>query len=492
MESDARYSLDRLSAFRSALYRCFPKRADALFELTDAIINGGPLPSPVHLSLEAVHRRGWGSLYAALANGDIHVDQLRTLLAQHPLHLLERDCSASSRRMRPVYGVDVSVWPRCDAEASPERGFYYHPSRHSAGQPIVAGWAYQWIAQLGFTRDSWTAPLDVRRVHPNENVHLVGVKQIRQLLDSLAPCPATDQATPLVPLFVFDAGYDPVQLAEELANCNTCPTSSNIAASISILVRLRSGRCFYGDPLSPVECGTGRGTPGGRPRRHGYKFECYNSATWPTPTVEHSCQDAQYGGVRVRGWCGLHPKTQNHPTHGSRQPRPICKGMLVLVEVSRLPRKTREPQVLWLWYSDGYSGPDADKPDLDLLDLLWRSYVRRFDLEHTFRFLKQTLNWTVPRVRLPEQADRWTWLIVASYTQLRLARSCVADQRLPWERPLETGQLTPCRVRRRFWALLGDLGTPAKVPKPCGRSPGRPKGRLSGPARRYPAIKRAA
>jgi hypothetical protein len=31
------------------------------------------------------------------------------------------------------------------------------------------------------------------------------------------------------------------------------------------------------------------------------------------------------------------------------------------------------------------------------LDLLWRSYVRRFDLEHTFRFLKQGMGWTTPR-----------------------------------------------------------------------------------------------
>ena len=51
---------------------------------------------------------------------------------------------------QPIYAVDVSAWPRCDAEASPERGYYYHPSRHSAGQPIVAGWAYQWLAQLSF------------------------------------------------------------------------------------------------------------------------------------------------------------------------------------------------------------------------------------------------------------------------------------------------------------------------------------------------------
>ena len=42
---------------------------------------------------------------------------------------------------QPIYALDVSAWPRCDAEASPERG-YYHPSRHSAGQPIVVGWGY--------------------------------------------------------------------------------------------------------------------------------------------------------------------------------------------------------------------------------------------------------------------------------------------------------------------------------------------------------------
>jgi hypothetical protein len=53
-----------------------------------------------------------------------------------------------------VFAVDVTTWPRCDAECSPCRGYDYHPSRHSAGQPIIAGWAYQWIAQLGFDRDS--------------------------------------------------------------------------------------------------------------------------------------------------------------------------------------------------------------------------------------------------------------------------------------------------------------------------------------------------
>ncbi len=123
---------------------------------------------------------------------------------------------------------------------------------------------------------------------------------------------------------------------------------------------------------------------------------------------------------------------------------------------------------------------------------MWRAYVRRFDLEHTFRFLKQVLGWSSPRVRHPEQADRWTWLVLAAYTQLRLARDVVADRRLPWERQLKTGKLTPCRTRRGFSALLVALGSPASAPKPCGRSPGRPKGSRSGRAPRYPALKKAA
>jgi hypothetical protein len=82
---------------------------------------------------------------------------MRKLVVHYPL---------VEERTTPVYALDVSVSSRCDAEASLERSYYYHPSCHSAGQPIVAGWAYQWIAQVGFACDGWVAPIDVRRVHP--------------------------------------------------------------------------------------------------------------------------------------------------------------------------------------------------------------------------------------------------------------------------------------------------------------------------------------
>ncbi len=37
--------------------------------------------------------------------------------------------------------------------------------------------------------------------------------------------------------------------------------------------------------------------------------------------------------------------------------------------------------------------------------------------------------------RTPEAASRWTWLILADYTQLRLARPLAADRHQPWEKP---------------------------------------------------------
>ncbi len=448
---------DALYAFRRSFYECLHRRSDALFELADAVLTADvAVPSPAHLSLQAPHRRGWGSLYAALDRGRIDAEALQGLLARHPL-------AVGSTDEPPVYAVDLSVWPRCDAECSPERGFYYHPSRHSAGQPIVAGWAYQFVAQLNFIRESWTAPVDARRVRPEQEANAVATEQIEELLGRSSMVDG-------VPLFVFDAGYDPVKLQQGLE-----------ASPCQMLVRLRAGRCFYGDPSL-----AGPPAHTGRPRRHGPKMKCNDPSTWPEPSAEHVCEDAGHGRVHVRAWSDLHPKVQAHERRGGRGPLPLTVGTLILVEVERLPRgeRRREPRVLWLWWH----GPEGTAPELGLL---WRSYVRRFDLEHTFRFLKQSMGWTTPRVRRPEQADRWTLLVLAAFTQLRLARACVADLRLPWERRYNTGRLTPIRVHRTVSALLVHLGTPAKPPKPCGRSPGRPKGRLSGRAKRYPAIKKS-
>jgi DDE superfamily endonuclease len=404
------------------------------------------------LSLEPVFRRSHGSLYKALERGRIDEDRLRRLLVEH----------------RPaawplVFAVDASTWDRCDAECSPERGYYYSASKHSAGQPIVAGWNYQWICQLDWAPDSWTGPLDVLRITPFVDPVTATVEQIRRLVGLL---PDEDE----VPLFVFDAGYDPIAIGHDLADVRC-----------EVLTRIRDDRAFYADPPPrpnrPFETG-------GRPPRHGKRFKCSDRRTWRKPDDCLVASDSRYGTVRVQAWHGLHPRLWRRAHWADFDAPPIVKGSVIRVEVEHLPKPTsRSKKTLWLFWS----GPG--EPDLDRC---WRAYLRRFDIEHTFRFMKGTLGWTTPSLCTPDQADRWSWLIAAIYTQLRIARGLVDDLRLPWERPRDPAQLTPTRVRRGFRRLRATIGTPASPPKSTTPGPGRPKGTRKPPRKRYPAVKRAA
>lgn len=442
-----------LAGFRTELYGCFTAWGDSLFELCDAVLLS---PAPVHsipsLSLEPVFRRSHGCLYKALANGVVDTDRLRQAL----LMTLPIDEPR-------VFAVDASTWDRCDAETSPERGFYYSASKHSNGQPIVAGWSYQWITQVEFSPTSWTAPCDVARIPPTENTTWATINQIRDLAARLPPGETA-------PMFVLDAGYDPIAISHELADTN-----------IDIVCRIRNDRVFCADPPPrpnrPPETG-------GRPPRHGPKMKCADPDTWPTPSATATLDDARYGTIDICAWNDMHPRLGHRGHWTDHDTIPIVKGTVIRIQVEHLPKpSSRNTNTLWLWQS----GPGD--PDLELSAL---AYLRRFDIEHTFRFVKTTLGWTAPSISTPEQADRWTWLIIAVYTQLRLGRGVVADHRLPWEQPTAPQKLSPARVRRGFRRLGPTLGSPARPPKPARAGPGRPKGTPKPPRTRHPAIKKAA
>ena len=145
---------------------------------------------------------------------------------------------------------------------------------------------------------------------------------------------------------------------------------------------------------------------------------------------------------------------------------PVIEGTLIRLAIDHLPGD-RSPEPLWLWSSR--AGTTAAE-----VNRAWHAFLRRF--EHTFRFFKQVLGWTRPRLRDPAAADRWTWLILACYLQIRLARHLAADLRLPWQRPCPPGRLTPARVRRRFCNIRQALPDLASAPKPGKPGPGHPPG----------------
>ena len=431
-----------LVSFREEFYRCLPTRGDALFELTDALLcSGTAVRTLVELSLAAEHRRGHGALYDAINCGRVDVTRLRRALGG-----LTIPCD---RGGRIVLAVDVSAWLRPDAPTSPQRGFCHVYGRGKNQAQLIPGWPYSFVAALETGRTSWTTVLDAVRLRPDDDETVVTATQVREVITRLREAGHHRDGDPDI-LLVFDAGYELARLAFVLADL-----------PVQVLGRMRSDRvlCFPAPPPART----------GRPPRHGPEFRFADPITWPAPETTSSTEADRYGTASASAWNRLHPRLVHRGSWAQHPgPPPIVEGTVIRLTVDHLPGD-RHPTPVWLWCSD--PGVSADD-----LDRLWQLFLRRFDLEHTFRFFKQTLGWTAPRLRSPEAADRWTWIVLVAYAQLRLARPLAEDLRRPWERPVPPTRLTPARVRRGFSRTRATMPVPASAPKPSRPGPGRPPG----------------
>ncbi len=433
-----------LASFRGELYRCFTVRADALFELADSVLCAdGPVRTLAGLSLAPEHRRGHGALYDGLNAGRVDVARLRWSLAALPLP------AWGDGRIR--LAVDVSNWLRPDAATSPQRLFCHTYARGKGQAQMIPGWPYSVVAALEPGRSSWTAPLDAVRLGPDDDATEVTAAQVRSVVERLTAAGHWRDGDSEI-LVVFDAGYDVTRMAWLLKDL-----------PVELLGRLRSDRvlCLPALPRPPGSTG--------RPSRHGPEFRLAADGGWPEPAAVSLTPTERYGAAQASAWDRLHPRlTGRAAWAGHAGELPIIEGTLIRLQVDRLPGD-RNPRPLWLWSSATGLGA-AD------IDVLWQAFLRRFDVEHTFRLYKQVLGWTVPAIRDPEAADRWTWLILACHAQLRLARPLAADLRLPWERPAPPGRLSPARVRRGFRNIRATTTCPAGAPKPGKPGPGRPPG----------------
>ncbi|GGZ71245.1 NF041680 family putative transposase [Streptomyces echinoruber] len=440
-------ALDVLSRFRVEFYECLYARADALFELTDAVLCAdGPVETLVELSLAVEHRRGHGAMYAALDRGRLEPTRLRRALAGLPLP------KAADGRI--VLAVDVSHWLRPDAPTSADRLFCHVYGRGDrSSDQLVPGWPYSFVAALESGRTSWVALLDAARLGPADDATTVTAAQLHDVIERLISAGHWRPGDPDI-LIVMDSGYDVAYLTHALADL-----------PVVLVGRLRSDRVMLRDP------GPARSGPrGGRPRRHGGVLTFKKPDSRHEPDVTTTTDTTRYGTATATAWDRMHPRlTHRGPwLNHAKEELSILHGTLIRLNVERLPGD-RDPKPVWPWCS-ATAATAAD------VDCWWQSFLRRFDLEHTFRLMKQTLGWTAPKVRNPDTADLWTWLIIAAHTQLRLARPLAEDLRRPWERPAGPRRLTPARVRRGFRNVRATAARPARAPKPSRPGPGRPPG----------------
>jgi hypothetical protein len=432
-----------LAGFRRELYRCFTARADALFELADAVLCAdGPVKTLVGLSLAPEHQRGRGALYDAVNCGRVEIARLRRALAGLPLP------AWPDGRIR--LAVDVSPWLRPGAATSPDRLFCHVNGRGKGQAQMIPGWPYSVIAALEPGRTCWTVVLDAVRMGPDDDETEITAAQVRDVVGRLMAAGHCARGRPA----------DPGHLRRRLRRDPAGLAAGGPAGGTARAAALR--------PADVVARGAGRPGTNGRPRKHGRELALADPAAFPDPQVTTSTETTWYGTAVTAAWDRVHPRLTHRAAWLDHDgDLPVIEGTVIRLQVEHLPGD-RDPKPMWLWSQTGARPGDVDR--------CWQGFLHRFDLEHTVRLSKQVLGWTAPKTRDPAAADRWTWLIIACHAQLRLARPLAADLRRPWERPAPPGRLTPARVRRGFRNIRAKTAQPAGAPKPGKPGPGRPPG----------------
>jgi DDE superfamily endonuclease len=425
-------NFNRLKEIRQQLYACFDRGADALFNLADALLSESQAQSLPELSLSPFFERQWPSVYEALSDGRINVEQLRALWVNVLL--------AERAESDPIWiGVDTSNLSRDDAVTSADRTIIHLSNLPLVDKAIGIGWTFSTVVLLPEQVSSWTPILDQQRVSSEQTAIGVAIAQ----LQALQPLFGTRRV-----IVLADRWYS---TPEFLRACHEL--------GYSVLIRLKSNRKLYRAPVRSHQ----RGAPpkdgplfqGKRPETHGPADELWSE------------QEPRGRRVQISRWSHLH----------FQQDREL-ELSVIRVEREAAKGTKRDPRVSW------FVMLDESIP----LSQVREQYRRRFSQEHGYRFLKQELLWTCVHVRTPEQFERWSWVVALVVNQLYLARQLGQALHRPWERT--DRPVTPQQVRRVMPTILLQVGTPARRCQPRGKSPGRAKGFRPEPAPRFPVVRK--
>lgn len=419
-------NFDKLQRLRHKAYHLMGNGRDALFDLMDAVLVSRSVYSFAELSLSPVFRRQWPSLYEALQDSE-----------PPRLKLMELYLEQMESHEQIVLAGDHTAWSRLQAPTLQERTYEHQATPMSGARPVTLGQGYSTLAWIPETEGSWALPLLHERITSAPSPIEKAANQLRQGCQKLTQRPMS----------LWDAEYGCAPFLQKTADI-----------ACDKLIQLRSNRILYGSP--PAYSGIGR------PRKHGDKFKLNDPTTWWQPDEEQAVEDLKWGRLRLQLWYSLHL-------------RQAAQQELCLIRVERVDPATDTPlKPLWLIWV-GLHRP--------ALSRIWQQYLRRFAIDHWYRFAKQRLHWTLPQLSTPEQSQRWSDLMPLLTWQLWLARSEVQDVPLPWQKASAT--LSPGRTANAVAAVLALIGTPAPAPKPRGKSPGWTPGQPRSRRIRYPTVR---
>ena len=464
--------ITRLVQFRQSVYQHFNNRADTLMDLVDALSSNTSGQSVVELSLNPRFRRGYSSLFYAIAD---YFPSKRAAEAAarreaegQLLRLIVPYLPRPQKRKYWLVGVDVTPWRRQFAETLADRGYVYYPNAVKGNKPVTIGHQYSLLALLpekeGLSVPAWLVPLSLRRITTDEDKEMVGAEQVDGLM--------SDRSLPFAAELTVQVGDTAYSKAAYLHAGGQHPTLITIA-------RARGNRVFYRRFVPEA----GAKAPPWHPTWYGPPFDLKAPSCWPPPDqvaqTTHLSRRGHRYRVEMEAW-------QDMLMTGSRT-LPMHRHPFTLVRIRLFDAagKLAFRRPLWLLVCG------QRRNELSLFDI-FQAYQQRYDLEHFFRFGKQRLLLTAFQTPEVEREESWAHLVLLAYLQLWLARSLAERWPRPWERYLPVVKLasvaSPTLVQRDFGRLIGQIGTPAATPKPRNISAGRVKGTKLSPRPRLPVV----
>lgn len=457
-------------------------------DLVDALASNTSATSLVELSLNLLFRREYPSIFDANKNffkpkSESHTQEtsgksepVPSVKAQRReqekamTRLIASTIPPLTKRSFHLAVLDVSPNPRPFAKTLEDRVFTHFPNPIKGNSPVTIGHPYSALAYIPEKEDlsdpKWVIPLSVQRVDSESLETVVGAGQILRLMAD-TELPFHKELT----VTAADTKYSSRQYVSQISEVNNLVT----------IVRSAGNRVFYQKPPARSD---DEKRQAHRPTWYGERFDLKDPDTWPTPSDTDQMTTTTRKGkkliFRIQCWDDMLMRGKDGIDMHDRLFR------LVRVECVDDAGNTVFKRPMWLLVFG------KRRNELSLVEIVG-AYQQRYDIEHFFRFGKQKLLLTAAQTPIVENEENWWDIVMLAYVQLWMARHLAQQAPRPWERyqqPKSATIATPSATQRDFGRLIQQIGTPAKSPKPRGKSAGRKKGQKQTPRTRHPVIKK--
>ena len=439
-------------------------------DLIDAVAATTTADSVVKVSLSDLFSRTYSSITDVLSS------LFRTNLKTPPTdaerqkqsfkvtQLIAEGCSHSlPKESLVLFAIDCTANSRIYASKVADRTNVHAPNHVPGQKPITIGHEYSVLVHLPNQSEDlnlhWVVPLSIRRVRSDQSGSRVGLEQLEEIV-----CRTDFQAHFCIS--VTDAAYS-------TKNCvigvNKWPNTVQIA-------RVRSNRKFFRLPTPNSQ------TRRGRPQEYGEELVLQAPSAPDLEEVttmttrkgrKHHVLLQRWNDVVMQG--SKEERTHEHPfdllkvTVTDHKGNPVYRRPLWVIIVGARRREVRSK-------------------DAHIF------YGRRYDIEHFFRFGKQRLQLVNSQTCKTYHEENWHWIGLLAYNMLYHARSFASAVRYPWEKKkiqVLSSIERPSQVQRDYARIIQEIGTPAPVPKPRGKSHGRQLGQKSGERPDCPVIRKS-